>query len=381
MKDKSLHILHIIPNLNMGGAEKFVCDLSNQLVNQKNRISLIIFYDLDKNNFLLNSLSGKINVVTLSKKKGFDFSLIFRLRKEISILKPDLIHSHLRAFNYLVFSIFFKNIQVVHTVHNLAQEEINNRIEGLFRKICFILFNIYPVTISNQSNRSFHDYYNSNFIHSKLIFNGRSMPEKSSNYSIVENQFKKIKSKYGSDVKILINIGRIENQKNHLLINDVMLSLEKKSFNIVVLVIGGKRGNISKSIMNKIYESGNDRLLFLGEINYPTDYLFLSDYFILSSKYEGMPISLIESFACKCMPISTPVGGIPEMIGDDGFVSKSLSIEDFENSILKALNVSEKEKQIILKNNFKKFERFYSISSTGKNYYNYYKKIADIKDV
>ena len=39
------------------------------------------------------------------------------------------------------------------------------------------------------------------------------MPEKSSNYSIVENQFKKIKSKYGSDVKILINIGRIENQK------------------------------------------------------------------------------------------------------------------------------------------------------------------------
>ena len=116
--------------------------------------------------------------------------------------------------------------------------------------------------------------------------------------------------------------------------------------------------------MNKIYESGNDRLLFLGEINYPTDYLFLSDYFILSSKYEGMPISLIESFACKCIPISTPVGGIPEMIDDDGFVSKSLSLDDFENSILKALNISEKEKQIILKNNFKKFEHFYSISST-----------------
>ena len=60
MKDKSLHILHIIPNLNMGGAEKFVCDLSNQLANQKNRISLIIFYDLDKDNFLLNSLNSKL---------------------------------------------------------------------------------------------------------------------------------------------------------------------------------------------------------------------------------------------------------------------------------------------------------------------------------
>ena len=48
MKKKSLHILHLIPNLNLGGAEKFVCDLSNQLLSEKVQVSLIIFYDLDK---------------------------------------------------------------------------------------------------------------------------------------------------------------------------------------------------------------------------------------------------------------------------------------------------------------------------------------------
>ena len=37
------------------------------------------------------------------------------------------------------------------------------------------------------------------FIDSKLIFNGRSMPEKSSNYSIVENQFKKLNLNIGSE--------------------------------------------------------------------------------------------------------------------------------------------------------------------------------------
>ena len=75
-----------------------------------------------------------------------------------------------------------------------------------------------------------------------------------------------------------------ENQKNHLLLNDVMLSLQKKSFNIVVLVIGGTRGNISKSIMNKISESGNDRLLFLREKLIILQTICFIDYFILSLK-------------------------------------------------------------------------------------------------
>ncbi|MAV92833.1 MAG: hypothetical protein CMG01_01525 [Candidatus Marinimicrobia bacterium] len=375
MKKKSLHILHLIPNLNLGGAEKFVCDLSNQLLSEKVQVSLIIFYDLDDDNFLLRTIKNKINIITLSKKRGFDFRLILRIRKEISILKPDLIHTHLRSINYLVFSIFFKKIKVVHTVHNHAQKEVNSKIEGLFRKICFTILNIYPVTISEQSNLSFINFYNSKFIKSKLIYNGRSKPEKSSDYFQVDNYFKKIQDKYGNDVKILVNIGRIENQKNHLLLNDAILMLQKKGLNIVVIIIGGKRGNVSELIMKKIYESRNDRLLFLGEVNNPTDYLLISDYFILSSVYEGMPISLIEAFACSCIPISTPVGAIPEMINNDGFLSKSLLIEDFVDSIQMAIEATDDTKQKILENNLKKYHDLFSISSTAKNYLDYYNKV------
>ena len=127
--------------------------------------------------------------------------------------------------------------------------------------------------------------------------------------------------------------------------------------------------------MKKIYESRNDRLLFLGEVNNPTDYLFLSDYFILSSVYEGMPISLIEAFACSCIPISTPVGGIPEMINNDGFLSKSLLVEDFVDSIQMAIEATDDTKQKILENNLKKYHDLFSISSTAKNYLDYYNKV------
>ena len=64
-----MHILQIIPNLNLGGAERFVVDLSNELYNLDNKITIITFYEIDKENILLKSINSNIKVKFLSKKK------------------------------------------------------------------------------------------------------------------------------------------------------------------------------------------------------------------------------------------------------------------------------------------------------------------------
>ena len=54
-----MHILQIIPNLNLGGAERFVVDLSNELYNLDNKITIITFYEIDKENIQEASSSDK----------------------------------------------------------------------------------------------------------------------------------------------------------------------------------------------------------------------------------------------------------------------------------------------------------------------------------
>ena len=66
-----------------------------------------------------------------------------------------------------------------------------------------------------------------------------------------------------------------------------------------------------------------------------------------------MPISLIEAFACGCIPVCTPVGGIVNIIeqGVTGFISKTISEIDYRDAMEQFI----KYRKSIDKNNLIKF--------------------------
>ena len=82
-----------------------------------------------------------------------------------------------------------------------------------------------------------------------------------------------------------------------------------------------------------------DKIFFLGEKNNVNDYLLCSDAFCLTSKYEGLPISLLEALSCGITPICTAVGGIPDVITDgiNGYLSERENIESYCNAIKRFL--------------------------------------------
>lgn len=336
-------IVEIIPHLNSGGAERFVVDLSNGFT-EKNQVIIVVLYSINNNWFYLKELSKNITVISLNKKQGFDVSIIPKLFKLLKNLRPNIVHIHLRGLDYaLIPSLFLFNIKFFYTVHSDAYYDSNNLITRFYRWIFFKTRLIIPVTISNESRKSFQKAYG---ILPNMIFNGRAFT-KLENVEKIEEE---IKSYYKtSNTKVFLNVASIQPIKNQLMLAKVIKRLVEEGNDVILLIIGR---NSCPAIIETINNLKCNNIYYLGEKEDPRLYMLFSDAICLSSIQEGMPITIIEAFSVGVMPICTPVGGIINMITDgfNGFLSKSFEENDYYDTLKRFLSFNNSYLQVIKKN-------------------------------
>ena len=124
-----MKIIQVIPHLGSGGAERFVVDLSNELVKQGHDVVLLTFYDLEgKYGFYKNDIDKKVRLISLHKSIGFSIKSIGQVIKIMKHEKPDIIHSHVNSLQYTILPQVFM-AKGVHTVHNEAHLEASGRLE------------------------------------------------------------------------------------------------------------------------------------------------------------------------------------------------------------------------------------------------------------
>ena len=329
-----MKILEIIPQLSSGGAERFTVDLCNEL-SKRHEVSLLLYFDLSTYNFFLQELSPNVKVYSMKKKKGFAADLSFRLFFVIRQLKPDIIHMHLNAITYLLPSILFYKAEYYMTIHNDAEKEAGGKIGGLIRQFCFSHNLVKPVTISEESCKSFFSFYG---IKATMIYNGRNIPKI---INIPPETIEEIKKyKHSPNTKIIVNLARINLIKRQPLLAKIASKLYNEGYDFSVLMIGN---NKNKELVSEILSFKSPAVHILGERHNPLDYLSLADAYCLCSSYEGMPISLIEALGVGAIPICTPVGGIVNIVKDgiNGLMIKDLSEESLYDALKRFLDLSD----------------------------------------
>ena len=149
----------------------------------------------------------------------------------------------------------------------------------------------------------------------------------------------------------LLHISSLVNrEKNIIGIIDIIGELVTKKINVKLTIIGSneKEKKVYDQLINE--KKLNEFIYFVGyktpkEI---TEYMKISDLFLLFSNFEGMPNVILESLACGLPVISTDVGKVSEMINSNmGIVLKYNTIEECVNFISKYRRENFADKEIM----------------------------------
>jgi len=364
-----MKILHIIPSLHGGGAEKFAIDICNEL-SKGDEVVVCSMYKVTKDMFMVKSLHENIKLVTLDKRLGFSPSMFIKVYKTIKAEKPDVVNTHMNAFFYSSLAIIFSKIRFFHTVHNLAKSETRKTYRRIY-KIFFNFFGATPVAISEKVLKSIQEEYGKNF--TLLIENGVKKPILSNHY---EETRKLVNSyKLNDETKVFLTIGRISPQKNQKMLIEVFNKLINKGENIVLLIIGDASDENTRVLKEELLTLSKEKVHFLGLQEHVSDFLACSDAFCLSSLYEGLPITLLESLAMGVVPICTPAGGIVDVVNNEiGLLSKDFSSVSYSTQIETFLRLSSTKREELELNCKVLFEEQYDISKTSMQYLSAYKE-------
>ena len=363
-----MKILHVIPSLSSGGAERFVTDLMNELTKYDDcEITLLTLKcESKENSFYKQELSEKVTYINLGIEK-VTVKDLFKIYRTIKKEQPDIVHYHLAGMlNLLLLTILlYRKPIYIETIHSDIKAIIGTTKRNRWIKsFCYKRGLVNVCTITPSNGKAFKEYYHRDC--AATIVNGRkeSFPSK-----MFEARRKEIEGyKKSSNTLVFTHIGRFTKAKNHQLLITAFNNFIKRGNDAILLIIG----NGFDSPKGKRYQThACENIHFLGEQHDVQDYLLNSDGFCLSSIFEGMPITLIEAFSCGCIPISTPVCGAFDFIqdGKNGFLSKDYSQEAY----LEALEKFANQHQLINKSDLTKlFHNHFSIESCASQYHTLY---------
>jgi len=119
-----------------------------------------------------------------------------------------------------------------------------------------------------------------------------------------------------ADAYVIVQVARLDALKDHLTAVRTMAELLKTVPQAILLIVG--EGPERGAIETEIQKLGvQQQVKLLGLRSDIPQLLNASDTMLLTSVSEGIPLTLIEGMAARLPIVTTDVGGIREVIGDD----------------------------------------------------------------
>lgn len=355
-----MKILHVTNRLSEGGVETFLLNLLPALRKKNIEADLLV---LDNKEMIMAEQFQKHGVKVFSSPH--DGLRNIKHIKYIMGLSSDydIIHSHLFPSQYYVaIAGFFKRKRIVTTEHCT----FNKRRKLFFKPIEYIAYAFYDkmIGVSKAAALNLKRWLPllkkrvvsiANGIDLKPFVNSRAVPREQ--LKVPDNAF------------LIVMTARFFTQKDHI---TLVRALSRLPENVEVVFIGSGETMTDSQLEAKKLNISH-RCHFLGRRSDVAAIIKAADLCVLSTFYEGLPVSVIEYMASAKAVVATNVDGLDEMI-DISCLSEPGNANDLAEKI-KMIICDESYKHFMETKNLAKSADF-SIEKMASRYISLYRSLS-----
>lgn len=357
-------ILFVSKSMDIGGVEKSLVALLNTMLPDQYEVDLLL---LEKKGGFLDQIPDWVNVIELKEYSDIKRELNLPPRRVIKEeLKCGKIKNALLLFiayffskicgnGKLYYKVVFRKVGKISKMYDVAvsYSSIINYVSWLVcyhttakKRVGWIHFDIDKLKIDNKLFVSMHRKMDIIYIVSQQGYDifCKKFPKLKEKCEVKYNVIDKkrillmaednIESINSNSNKIIITLGRLEEEKGQDIIPLVAEHLRKAGFQFTWYLIGD--GNLRNKIETAIREKKlSKQVILLGTKSNPYPYLKQADIYVQTSLHEGFCITLAEAKIFEPVIVSTNFTGAFEQLEHykNGYVV-SRNVNDLAEAIM-----------------------------------------------
>lgn len=354
----------VITGLGMGGAEKVVTSLADQLVERGHEVAIAYM----GGKVLVTPKNDSIELINLKANSVKDLHrACFKLRQVIKVFKPDVVHSHLVHANILC-----RTLRLTTTIPRLISSAHNTDEEGWTRFLAYRLTDKLTDISTNVSDEAVEAFIEQKAVRpdrmltlhngvstTEFVFSEQARSEVRAELSIVEGQ------------QLILAVGRLNEQKDYPNLLSAISTLITNAKDIRVAIAG--HGPLLDELRKSISTLGiEDKVQFLGVRTDIPQLMSAADVFVLSSAWEGFGLVVAEAMSCERVVVATDCGGVKEVVGDAGFLVPSKDSAALATALEQALALSSDDRLQLGKKARERVLQYYSLNMATEKWLRLY---------
>jgi glycosyltransferase involved in cell wall biosynthesis len=302
------HIAYVIPTLDrIGGAEQQVILLATGMAKMGWRISIIALSGAG-GDVTRRFESAGITFYSLQMRKGLvDPRGWVRFHRWIRQNQPDIVHAHLPHASLLArwSRLAAPEPILIDTIHSPATG-------GVLRNIGYSMSAALPDVVTAVSRAAADPWLSSGMLKEAwltIIPNGVEIDRWKRDDNIRNAMRDRLRLR---DDFLWLSVGRLDPAKDH---STLLRALALLPSNTRLVILGD--GQLKNQLHALVQDLGlTDRVNLPGFQAEVLPWMCAADGFVLSSRWEGLPIALLEAAACRLPAVVTDIPGVREVLPD-----------------------------------------------------------------
>ena len=318
-----LKVIQIIDSLNVGGAEVLAVNIANSLIVKGIESHLCV---TRKEGYLNKLITQEVGYIHLKRSKTIDIKAIRKLSNYIKKNDISIVHAHSTSyFVAICVKIFIPSIKIIWHDHYGKSEFLKNTSRMPIQMLSFMFSSVIVVNskLLNWSKKH---------LAVKKVFFLRNFP--------LFIDLKKTTYMQGVKGKRIVHVAGFREQKDHINLLQAFLIVLKYQPEYTLHFIGKNyEGSYFESVKNFINDKNLSNNVFIYGICSDIKHILeQSSIGVLSSKSEGLPISLLEYGLAKLPVVITDVGECADVVKNKECIVTAKNSDKLASAILLLIN-------------------------------------------